>query len=57
MDFGLSEKQKKFLAQVDGACKELRPYEEECYLAEKLNDKVVPTFSKAGMLGGNYSAY
>jgi alkylation response protein AidB-like acyl-CoA dehydrogenase len=51
MDFGLSEKQKKFLAQVDKVCKEIRPYEEECYLKEKLNDKVVPTFSKIGMLG------
>jgi alkylation response protein AidB-like acyl-CoA dehydrogenase len=51
MDFGLSEKQKKFLAQVDRSCKEIRPYEEECYLEEKLNDRVVPTFSKVGMLG------
>ncbi len=51
MDFGLSKEQQEFLAKVDGACSEVRPYEDEAYLAEKLNDRVVPAFSKIGMLG------
>lgn len=51
MSFDLSKEQEKFLSQVDRACRQIRPYEEECYLAEKLNDRVVPAFAKAGMLG------
>jgi alkylation response protein AidB-like acyl-CoA dehydrogenase len=51
MNFELSPDQKKFLQKVDGACKSIRPYEEKCYLEEKLNDKLVPVFGRIGMLG------
>lgn len=51
MNFELSQGQKKFLDQLDGVCKEIRPYEEECYLAERSNDRVIPAFGKIGMLG------
>ena len=51
MNFEISEEQRKFLQRVDGACKSIRQYEEKCYLEEKFNDRVVPTFGKIGMLG------
>lgn len=51
MNFELSQEQAQFLDRVDGACRSVRAHEEESYLAEKLNDQVVPAFSKIGMLG------
>jgi alkylation response protein AidB-like acyl-CoA dehydrogenase len=51
MTFDLSNRQKTFLKQVDNTCKTIRPYEEECYLQEKFNDKVISEFAKIGMLG------
>jgi len=51
MSFELSPEQREFLSKVDSACREIRPHEEECYLAEKLNDRVIPTFGRIGMLG------
>jgi alkylation response protein AidB-like acyl-CoA dehydrogenase len=51
MVFNVSSKQKSFLKQVDNVCKILRPYEEECYLQEKFNDRIIPGFAKVGMLG------
>lgn len=51
MSFELSPDQREFLSKVDKACAEVRPHEEECYLAEKQNDRVIPVFSKIGMLG------
>jgi alkylation response protein AidB-like acyl-CoA dehydrogenase len=43
--------QDRFLQKVDAACRSIRSYEEQCYLDEKLNDKVIPIFAKIGMLG------
>jgi alkylation response protein AidB-like acyl-CoA dehydrogenase len=51
MVFNVSSKQESFLKQVDNVCKILRPYEEECYLKEKFNDRIIPEFAKVGMLG------
>jgi len=51
MAFNISTQQESFLKQVDNTCKIIRPYEEECYLQEKFNDKVIPEFAKIGMLG------
>jgi len=51
MNFDISPEQKEFLKQVDAACREIRPHEEESYLAEKLNDRVIPIFGRIGMLG------
>jgi alkylation response protein AidB-like acyl-CoA dehydrogenase len=51
MNFEISQKQKNFLSQVDKVCNSIRDAEESSYLQEKLNDKVIPAFSKIGMLG------
>src|ERR671923_2827628 len=51
MTFDMSTQQESFLKQVDSICKRLCPYEEECYLQEKFNDKVIPEFAEIGMLG------
>jgi len=51
MNFEVSEEQKAFLEQVDGACRAIRDYETKCYLDEKVNDRIVPEFGKIGMLG------
>ncbi|UVS69372.1 acyl-CoA dehydrogenase family protein [Nitrososphaera viennensis] len=51
MNFKVSKKQQEFLGGIDAACREIRPYEDEAYLAERLNDKVVPVFGRIGMLG------
>jgi alkylation response protein AidB-like acyl-CoA dehydrogenase len=51
MNFELSPAQHKFMQKVDKACKSIRSYEEQCYLEERLNDRVVPAFGKIGMLG------
>jgi alkylation response protein AidB-like acyl-CoA dehydrogenase len=51
MSFELTQKQKSFLAQIDRVCNSIRDNEEKSYLQEKLNDKVIPAFSKIGMLG------
>ncbi len=51
MNFEVSDEQKKFLEQVDQACKTIRDHETKCYLEEKSNDMIVPEFGKIGMLG------
>ncbi len=51
MNFELSKEQKAILKQIDAACKSMRDHETECYLNEKINAKVVPTFAPTGMLG------
>ena len=51
MNFDLSNEQKKFLRKVNDICVLLRKDEEINYLKESLNKKVIPLFSKIGMLG------
>lgn len=51
MNFELSSGQCRFLQKVDDACRSIRSHEEQCYLEEKINDRVVPSFGKIGMLG------
>ena len=51
MSFVTSDKQKKFLKEVDDICRSIRQDEEKCYLEEKLNEKIIPEFGKIGMLG------
>src|SRR6266852_9639535 len=51
MNFDVSEEQKLILEQVDRACRELRPFEDEAYLAGKFNQYLVPIFKKAQLLG------
>jgi alkylation response protein AidB-like acyl-CoA dehydrogenase len=51
MDFKITEEQRALLQEVDRACKEIRPYESECYLNHRLNDRIVPVFTRAHLLG------
>jgi alkylation response protein AidB-like acyl-CoA dehydrogenase len=51
MNFDISNRQKNFLSRVDNASKLLREYEEECYLSERINDRIIPVFKNIGMLG------
>ncbi|HKQ22689.1 MAG TPA: acyl-CoA dehydrogenase family protein [Nitrososphaeraceae archaeon] len=51
MNFDITKKQEDFISKVDGVCKSLRSIEEECYIEDRLNEKLVPEFSKIGMLG------
>ncbi|NOJ28142.1 MAG: hypothetical protein DA330_09055 [Nitrososphaera sp.] len=51
MNFELGAGQTEFLNKLDKVCEKIRPYEEECYLAEKINDRVIPEFVSMGMLG------
>jgi alkylation response protein AidB-like acyl-CoA dehydrogenase len=51
MNFDLSNDQKMFLKKVNDICKLLRKDEEKNYLKESINEKVIPFFTKIGMLG------
>ena len=51
MKFELSNQQETLLEQIDKACKSIRDYETECYLNEKVNDRIVSIFAPTGMLG------
>jgi alkylation response protein AidB-like acyl-CoA dehydrogenase len=51
MNFDLSPEQLRFLSEVNLACLTIRDYEDKCYLEEKFNDRIIPEFSKIGMLG------
>ncbi|MDW0257834.1 MAG: acyl-CoA dehydrogenase family protein [Nitrososphaeraceae archaeon] len=51
MNFNTTNDQDGFISKVDAVCKTLRSFEEACYIEEKLNEKLVPEFSKIGMLG------
>ena len=51
MNFEISDEQKLVLDEVDRACRELRPFEDEAYLAGKFNPHLGPIFSKAQLLG------
>ncbi|HET8793507.1 MAG TPA: hypothetical protein VFM31_06920, partial [Nitrososphaeraceae archaeon] len=50
MHFDISNDQKRFLNQINNVCKLLRNDEEENYLNESINTKVIPFFNKIGML-------
>ena len=51
MNFDFSNDQKIFLKKVNDICKILRKDEEKNYLNESINEKVIPFFTKIGMLG------
>jgi alkylation response protein AidB-like acyl-CoA dehydrogenase len=51
MNFEVSDEQRFVLDEVDRACRELRPLEDEAYLAGKFNDHLAPIFRKAQLLG------
>jgi alkylation response protein AidB-like acyl-CoA dehydrogenase len=51
MNFNTTNDQEEFISKVDSVCTSLRSFEEECYIQDKVNEKLVPEFSKIGMLG------
>src|SRR6266487_2982286 len=51
MNFDVSDEQRFLLDEVDRACRELRPLEDEAYLAGKFNDRLAPIFRRAQLLG------
>ncbi len=51
MNFEISDEQKLVLDEVDRACRELRPSEDEAYLAGRFNQHLSPIFSNAQLLG------
>lgn len=51
MSFDVSDEQKLVLDEIDRACRELRPFEDEAYLANRFNDHTKPIFRKAQLLG------
>ena len=40
-----------FLADVEAFCRAIRPIEEQCYLEQRFNDRVVPLAREHGLLG------
>jgi alkylation response protein AidB-like acyl-CoA dehydrogenase len=51
MNFELNKEQESLLEDIDRACRSIREYETECYLNEKVNDRIIETFAPTGMLG------
>jgi alkylation response protein AidB-like acyl-CoA dehydrogenase len=51
MNFDVSDEQRFVLDEVDRACKELRPLEDEAYMAGRFNDRLTSIFRKAQLLG------
>src|SRR5438046_4730448 len=51
MNFDVSDEQRILLDEVDRACRELRPLEDEAYLAVKFKDRLAPSFRIAQLLG------
>ncbi|MFN2434339.1 MAG: ParB/RepB/Spo0J family partition protein [Nitrososphaeraceae archaeon] len=50
MNFDTTKNQEEFISRVDSVCKSLRSFEDECYIEDRLNEKLVPEFSKIGLL-------
>ena len=51
MNFEISGEQKLVLDEVDRACRELRPLEDEAYISGSFNQHLIPVFKKAQLLG------
>jgi alkylation response protein AidB-like acyl-CoA dehydrogenase len=51
MNFDTTKQQEVLISKVDSVCKSIRSLEEECYIEDRINEKLVPEFSKIGMLG------
>jgi len=51
MNFDVSDEQRLVLDEVDRACRELRPFEDEAYLAGRFNEHLAPIFRNAQLLG------
>jgi alkylation response protein AidB-like acyl-CoA dehydrogenase len=51
MNFDTTKDQEELISRVDSVCKSIRSFEEESYIEDRINEKLVPEFSKIGMLG------
>src|SRR5712691_11867453 len=51
MKFDVSDEQRLVLDEVDRACREIRPLEDEAYLSGSFNQHLVPIFKRAQLLG------
>ena len=51
MNFQVSDEQRLILDEVDRACRELRPFEDEAYLARRYNEHLIPILRRAQLLG------
>jgi alkylation response protein AidB-like acyl-CoA dehydrogenase len=51
MSFEISDEQRLILNVVDEACKKIRPIEDKCYLDHKYNERILPIFKEAHLLG------
>ena len=51
MNFDTTKDQEELISGVDSVCKSIRSFEEESYIEDRINEKLVPEFSKIGMLG------
>lgn len=51
MNFDTTREQEDFISKVNRVCESLRSIEEECYIEDRLNESIIPEFSKIGMLG------
>ncbi len=51
MNFDRTKDQQELILKVNNVCKNIRSFEEESYIEDKINEKLVPEFSKIGMLG------
>ncbi len=51
MKFDVSDEQRLVLDEVDRACREIRPLEDEAYLTNNFNQHLIPIFKKAQLLG------
>ena len=51
MNFDTTREQEHFISNVNRVCDSLRSIEEKCYIEDRLNESLIPEFSKIGMLG------
>jgi alkylation response protein AidB-like acyl-CoA dehydrogenase len=51
MKFDISDEQQLILDEVDRACREIRPLEDEAYLSGSFNQHLIPIFKRAQLLG------
>jgi alkylation response protein AidB-like acyl-CoA dehydrogenase len=51
MKFEVSDEQQLILDEVERACREIRPFEDQAYLSGAFNQHLVPIFKKAQLLG------
>src|SRR5579862_8693600 len=51
MNFDLTDEQKLILGVVEETCQKIRPIEDRFYVERRFNDRVLPIFKEAHLLG------